>query len=674
MKRPFSATECERFVNDMLAHMTPLEKAGQLAFRAAPDPADQDAVESFARALRAGRIGGVRGISSREQSDAWQQLVQEETRLGIPLLFTRDIQSGFDTIFPTPATMCASFDPAALESAGKVIAQEAESHGVNWAFGPKVRLGGSPGEDSETFHAEQAELTAMLCSALIRGLQDEGGAGHLQALACLDLTSVPGGADRSFVDEALAMAKEAILAADVGSVAFHRTDEDTRRALDRAFARIARPGGYDGIVLAEWDALAHDATETENGGQFDTIPVDSLVEAVASGRISAVRLDDAVARVLRAKFRLGLFSKELSGNRTRPGSGLPTPVHNREVALNLARRSAILLRNEPALLPLDIDSGDILVVGSAASDRHLALAGRKGIAASVIDGLEQLGIPHRYVPGLALRSNGTPQDRMIDADRMAIGMASEAAKRAGTLIVVLPTDSKGVLGEAQHQLLTSLRGANPRIVLVTIGAQAVDPDIAGEPLSCILHAGEPGSMGGHAIAELIAGDASPSAKLPYALPAAGDQTALPFGHGETYADFALTGVAIQLGHNRIVVSGELRNVGDRDSTETVQLYANRRIEGASGETMKKLIRFTRHHLRPGQRETLLYSIDREDIGIEDESGRYQVFAGQYDVFIGTSSARGVSETVSLSEEIADAMARGEQGGGSHPMAGGRRSA
>lgn len=668
-----SAAECERFVADMLAHMTLLEKVGQLAFRAAPDPSDQDATETFARALRAGRIGGVRAIGSREEAERWQQVAQEQTRLGIPLLFSSDVQTGFDTVFPTPATMCASFDASAVEHAGKVIAQEAEGHGVNWLIGPKLTIGSSVAAESETFQAEHPQLAALLASAQVRGLQDRSDTTHPPLLACLDLIADRGPAERIAM-QARAAAWEAISSAQVGAITFHRTIDEARRQLEETFSNLTRRGLYDGIVLSDWDSLASAATGSGSEFQHDTMPVDSLVEAVSAGAIPTTRLDDAVARVLRAKFRLGLFAKELSGSSTVRRGGLPTPVQNREVALGVARRAAILLRNQPALLPLGIDSGEILVVGSAAGDRHLPLAGRKGVASSVIDGLEQLGIPHRYVPGLALRHDGTSHGRMIDADRMAIGMACEAAKRAGTLIVVLGAGKSGALGEAQRQLLTSLSGANPRIVLVTLGAKAVDPVVGGAPLPAVIHAGELGAMSGHAIAELLTGEASPSGKLPYELKPESDAPGLPFGHGETYADFALTGAAFQIAPSGIVVSAELRNVSEREGSEAIQLYVTRRSNVQADDGAMQLIALSRHHLRPGERTGVSFQLGREEIGIEQGFGQFRVDAGEYEFFLGVSQTRGTAETVFIDEELAAAMTRGGKSGGSHPLASGRRRA
>lgn len=661
--------DCERFVSDMLAHMTLLEKAGQLAIRQAPDPENPEAAESFTRALRAGRVGIVRGIADHAQAQAIQQMAQEETRLGLPLLFTGRIGSGFDTLFPEPATMAASFDPEALAKAGQVIASEAADKGINWGLGPDICLGEGCASHGEAFHADHDRLASILAAAFIDGLQGSHDKDGAAILACLDLAQSHSKGGEQVHEAALALCSDVIARSDVGAIALHRLSEGTRTAIAPHLVKVSRPGGFDGIVLPEWDALASEASFSMEGMSHSSMPVDSLVEAVTTNRISEQRFEDAVARVLRAKYRLGLFGQALSGRLATSRTKVPMPAHNREVALDLARRCAVLLRNMPATLPLGIDSGEILIVGPAASDRHISLSGREGLAASVIDGLEQLGVPHRYVPGLALRNNGTPVDRLIDADRMAIGMACEAAKRAGTVVVVLPTGESAALGEAQQQLLTSLSRSNEQTVLVTIGKTAIDPVVEGKFLPSVLHAGELGAMGGHAIAELLTAEASPSGKLVHGLPGTKDRPGLPFGHGETYADFALTDLALDFDSGRIRVSGALRNVGAREGTETAQLYVRNLSENGA---KPRLVDIARVSLRPGERQYLSFEITREDIGGRTSGSTFSVANGEYEIFLGTSMVRGISETAVIDEEFARAMAQ-DDGSGPSPHTG-RRTA
>ena len=656
MSRSVTDTERERVVSDLVAIMTPMEKAGQLAVLDAPRPDDRDGMDLLARDLREGRVGTVRGIANREQADFLQLVAQNESRLGIPLLFPTETGTGFGTIFPTAFAASSSWDMDALAAAEAVIANEGETMGFNWALSPEIALTSPDGEVLQHTCGEESLLAARIAAARVRGLQS--GEAH-PTLACLELTD---GATDARAHLTIALA--AIGGARVGSIAFDGMTGEARTRIERAFSFLKGPGGYDGIFLSEWEAIIRELTEEEIRADRRGIPVDLLSNAIESGQIGRDRIDDAVARVLRAKFRLGLLSAAHAAPFGRSASALPTPVHNREVALDLAKRCAILLRNEPELLPLGIDSGDLLLVGSAAGDRHTPLAGRAGIASSVIDGLEQLGIPHRYVPGLALRENGDSSDHMITADSMAIGMASEAAKRAGTIVMVLSVNGNGEIGEANGKLLSALFAANPNVVLLTLGARPIDPVVNGKRLPSILHAGQLGTMSGHAIAELLTGEACPSGKLSITLPGPDGGPGIPFGHGLTYADFALTNLTYELGRDRVYAYADLRNLSEREGVETVQLYLRRLAEPGEKPVAGRmpLADFQRVRLRPGEREMLTFELGRDEIGEYSEDGRFHVEPGKFELFLGLSSHRGLACEFELSAEIARAMA----GTGVHP--------
>ncbi|WP_160726947.1 glycoside hydrolase family 3 C-terminal domain-containing protein [Qipengyuania vulgaris] len=659
MIQPATDTECQRLIADLLVYMSPLEKAGQLTMRPAPPADDQGEMERLATEVRAGRIGSISGIQNHEQADYFQNVAQTQSRLGIPLLFPAETGTGIDTIFPTAFAGSSSWDMNAIEASEAAIAQEADQRGINWAFSPEVILSNAREAPADTC-GQDTHLAASIAAARIRGLQQADTRGAFTLLSCLDLSAVVASRGKEgnavWPTRALEIALAAIRDANVGSIAIGATDGDTKREVDMAFGFLKGPGGFDGIWLSEWDELAGELTASEIAGLREGMSADLLVSAIDQGLISSERLDSMVSRVLRAKFRLGLLRAALSSSLPRQASTLPTPIHNREIALELARRSPVLLRNEPPLLPLGIDAGDILLVGPAASDRSAPLAGREGIAASIIDGFEQLGVPHRYVSGLALRGGGTAPGDMIAADRMAIGMAIEAAKRAGTVVLALAGTASGELGEANEQLMYALSAANPRLVLVTMGPRPIDPRISGRSLPCILHAGQLGTMSGHAIAELLTAESSPSGKLSMGIFSPDGAVMLPFGHGHTYADFALTDFTIELGRDRFYAIAQLHNTGTCEGTETVQLYIARRTvdDGVPSKHMP-LADFQRVRLRPGERETLTIEIGREELGAHQPDGSFRIEGGTFDVFLGLSSERGIAGRITLSEQMARAM-------------------
>ena len=644
-------SECERLVADLLGYMTPLEKAGQLAVRPAPALEDRDALDRLVDDIRNGHAGIVHSVADREQADFLQRVAREETRLGIPLLFPGNPARGFATVMPGPLAIAASWDPDCVERAEAVVAQEALSRGFNWALSPEIELARPDAPLTTNSSSEDIHLAATIAIARIRGLQGAATGSEASLLACLDLAALLPRGDAAGSDPVplLRLACAAISAGDVASISLGRFANGQRAEAQRLLRVLNAPGGFDGIMLSQWQDMAQALGEQSSDPASEGVDCHRLVDAIASGAMDTRILDDAVGRVLRVKFRHGLLRAALAGPALRSSKALPTPVHNRETALQLARRCPVLLRNDPALLPLGIDSGDILLVGPAASDRRLAMGEAPGIAASVIDGLEQLGIPHRYVPGLALRDSSSPAGQMIAADAMAIGMANEAAKRAGTVILVLANDETGGFSDAEQALLDAIANANPRLVVVNIGPRPVDPAPGGKPIASLLQAGQLGLMGGHAIAELIAGEFAPCGKLPLAIAASGKSAGLPLGHGLTYADFALTNLAIERSRDRLLASVDLRNVGEREGTEVVQLYVRR------GGALQ-LSDFQRLALSPGQRETLVFELGRDELGCYRFDGSFHVETGPLQLFVGLSKERGMASEVEIDAELARAMA------------------
>ena len=638
-------TECERLVADLLAMMSAQEKRGQLNIRDVPSPDDREGLERLRSEIALGAVGGLRGIANREQADALQEAAHENSRLGIPLLFLTETGTGIDTIMPIPLSTASSWDFDAVEKAEAVIAQEARACGFNFAFAPRIALHANGGPVHGGHCGSEAHLAGGMAAARIRGLQSDM-AHAAGLLSCIDLTDCLPDPNPQSAASFLRICDDATRKSRVGAIAYEASSPEQRSGTRRALSFLQGPGGFDGMILSQGEGPQ--SLDSDLAG----------IKRDGSSSFDNDALEDAAARVLRAKFRLGLLSAAHASGRIAPSAKLPTPVHNREAALDFAKRCAVLLRNEGRLLPLGIDSGEVLVVGSAASDRRTPLGGRGGLAASVIDGLEQLGIPHRFVPGLALRQGDGGHERVIAADDMAIGMACEAAKRAGTVIFVQAGTQENLLGEADRRLLSALLTANPRIVLITLGPVPMDPLVDRRVVPCILHAGQLGTMSGHAIAEVLSGEAAPSAKLPIAIPAVDGSDGLPFGHGLTYTEFALAGLTIDHDRNGVTVAVDLRNIGERDGVETVQLYLGR--ENADVQPMR-LADFQRVRLRPGTCETLSFALGRDELGSFDQDGRFSVEAGEFRLFVGQNAAQGIAGRFELSEAMARTLASGGSG-------------
>lgn len=656
----------ERFVEDLLEYMTLEEKAGQLALYSDMDTAKGDKQGGRSHCidqLRRGLVGGIVGAFNAGEIARFQRIAIEEARLGIPLFIVAETGTGLRTHVPHPISAAASWDPDAVEAAETLIADEAASAGINWAMSPTLST--SSPEKSQDFASSAGEsplLAQRMAVARIRGLQSSGDERRRRILACLQFAngssdSQPArrGAVADHTDEAARLVLSTLEDADPGSALIET--RSATRSLRKSpspdpLAYLSSPAGFAGIMLSDWIDLAERSGQHGAASGFLGLSVERLVAAVNDGRIAASAIDDAVRRVLAAKFDLGLFRQ---AHHDTPRS----PATIRDPALDLARKSIILLRNDPALLPLTVDSGELLVVGSAARDRTLPLGGAAGEAASVIDGLDELGIVHKFAPGLALRQDGMAISRMVDADRMAIGMAGEAARRSRTVVAVMGASGANPgqpLGEAQRTLLESLRAANPRLILVTLGDHAFDPDVSGSPLPCVLHAGLLGTRSGHAIAEVLSGDREPVGRLPYVLRGSSGEERLPFGHGLTYTDFALTELSLELAGDRVIASAVLRNAGERDGSEVVQLYV-RKI--TADQTQQQILRdFRRVRLAEGEAERIAFEIGAEHLAYYGPDARPAVAAGSYEISLAVNARRGQSGEIVIPQAVADAMTSG----------------
>ncbi|MBX7483400.1 glycoside hydrolase family 3 C-terminal domain-containing protein [Qipengyuania qiaonensis] len=651
-----NAAERERFVEDLLDIMSTEEKIGQLVLRPVPAQGDTSDTRYLRDQLKRGQLCGLVGSGSQVELAKFRRIAIEETRLGIPLLIADELGRGDTVVMPSPFALSASWAPDIVENATRIIAGEARDAGKNWLLGPDVSLSSWPTEAdiSSTWSASEL-LARSLASASVRGIQHDDGSDE-GSLACLRVD------DASWTNRRMphTIAEKFRLVAGVlresqpASVAL---DPVTQDAFDiggdadgPAFS-IGGPGGYEGIDLAEWGEVARGAGQDSRRAPYVGLSVGAVMAALNEGRITALQIDDAVRRVLGAKYDLGLFRAD--GPDERP-SRSQTPRDARTVALDAALHSIVLLRNEPALLPLSVDSGAILVVGLAATDRSLPTAQANRDGASLIDGLDALGLRHKYVPGLALREerDQSQSGRLVNADRMAIGMASEAARRSRTVIVVLGETDE--LGEAQQTLLEALRVANGNVVLVTLGSRPLDPDIGGEKLPCVLHAGQLGTTSGHAIAQVLAGKFAPCGRLSIGLIDKG-RTGLSLGHGLGFSEFALEDHSAELGHDRVVVSTVLHNVGDREGLETVQLYLKR--PAGRGYGRSELSDFQRVSLLAGESRRLLFEIGGNQLGRFERNGKFVIDPGSYMVAVGLSEGQAHAAEISIPPALAQAMGK-----------------
>jgi len=336
------AAERERFVEDLLAIMSVEEKAGQLALERAPDPAEFEAIDRVRSQLRRGQLSGLVGPGSPAEFAALQSMAIEETRLGIPLLYAATPGRGETVIMPSPFALAASWAPEVVERAARIIAAEARDRGKNWLLGPSVALSTShTDKDLSASWGASGLLARCLASATVRGLQFEDQDGG-SMLACLRVddpswTGRRGGAH--LPADQLRLIAGVLRESPPASVALGRiaSSLDNGGQSTSATFAIGGPGGFEGIDLAEWTEIATAAGQDLTGAPYADISVGAVVAAVADGRVTPLQLDDAVRKVLGAKYDLGLFRSagpEESQTPTLSAAGART------VALLTLRRSS----------------------------------------------------------------------------------------------------------------------------------------------------------------------------------------------------------------------------------------------------------------------------------------------------------------------------------------------
>ena len=703
----------EAFVDSVLAGQTLEEKLGQLAqYRGRGTPTGPQVPEGGEAEIRSGRVGSFLGVHGAAYTREMQRLAVEESRAGIPLLFAHDVIHGFRTLFPVPLAEAASWDVAAVERGARIAAVEAAAAGLHWTFAPMVdiardarwgRIVEGAGEDPY--------LGSAMAAARVRGFQGTDLRDSLTILATAKHFVAYGGAeagrDYNTVDVSERTLREiylppfrAAVAAGAESVmgAFNEVNGIPMHANDRLNNGVLRAEwGWDGLYVSDYTGvmeliphgIARDSTHAGILAITAGVDVDMvsgiysrhLPAAVRAGRIAEGVVDEAVRRVLRAKYRLGLFEDPYRYSDVgREQRMMLAPAHLAE-ARALARASMVLLRNEPhagaPLLPLRKDLGTIAVIGTLAEDRRSALgswaaAGRIEDVIPVLDGIRQ-AVPNTNV----LYAPGAP----VEAEDTSGFAEAERVTRAADVVILVLGEHQDMSAEARNRTSLDLPGAQLRlaqrihatgkpIVVVLMNGRPLSIPWLAEHVPAILEAWYLGVQMGPAVADVLLGDYNPGGKLPVSFPRAVGQEPLyynhkntgrppaeqerytskfidvhwtplyAFGHGLSYtrfeySDLRLSGTRIPA-TDSLTVRVDVTNAGDRAGDEVVQLYVRDEV-GSVTRPVRELRGFQRITLRPGETRTVSFTLRPEDLAFYDRELRRIVEPGHFTVWVGTSS-------------------------------------
>ncbi|CAM5637060.1 putative Periplasmic beta-glucosidase [Streptomyces afghaniensis 772] len=691
-------------VRDLLSRMTLREKAGQLnqrmygwdAYRRTPDGRFELTDALYAETERFAGLGALYGLL---RADAWsgvdhatgsgagdgaelahlvQRHVVERSRLGIPALFVEEVPHGHmaldGTVLPVNLAVGATWDPGLYERAAAHAAAELRARGGHVALVSALDIARDPrwGRTEECF-GEDPYLAARLTEALVRGMQGAPAEYFPADKAPVVLKHFAGqgatvGGRNSAESELglrelheihLPAARAGVRAGAAAVMAAYNEVDGLPCSGNRALLHelLRERWGFQGLVMADGLAVDRLARITGDKVSAGALALNSGVDlslwdegfthleaAVERGLVSEAALDEAVARVLRLKFRLGLFEQPYRA------SPLPSPAVGRDLSTAVARAAVTLLRNDHGVLPISPATVSRIAVLGPHADTVAHQLGdytapqRPGTGTSVLDGLRKLapaGVDIRHARGCALTGgdlSGIPEaiDRAAACDVAVLVLGGSSARSAGTgfdangaarTVVSEMTCGEGVdlaglrLGDAQYALLDAVVATGtPTVVVLVQGRPHVVPDTA----AALLTAWYPGPWGGEAIAEVLLGLAEPAGRLPVSVPRSAaqlpvyynhkdteyggyvDDSAEPlhsFGHGLSYTSFAY-GPPRLSGH---AVEADVTNTGRRHGRSVAQLYL-RRLRTPVWPRTLELHGFRAVDLAPGETRTVTFPL------------------------------------------------------------------
>ena len=731
-------------VSDLLGRMTLAEKLAQLGSYWSHEILDHEVFDEAKATELIGlgigqitRLAGATNLGQRDVaalSNQIQRFALEKTRLGIPVIVHEECLHGLlareSVCFPQSLGQAAAWDPDLVREMATRLGRELRAAGAHQVLAPIFDITRDPrwGRVEETY-GEDPYLVAVLGAAYVHGLQDAGGptqhviatgkhmVGH--GLPEGGLNHAPSHIGGRELDDAFLFPFEAaVREAGIRSMMHAYDDVDGLPCVASRFLLtdvLRDRWGFDGMVVSDYfgvDEIIGSHRMTQDRSEAAAMALEAgvdvelptfaffagpLAAAVASGRVSEATVDAAVARVLRAKFELGLFEDPF----VQPDAAVLPYAEDRLLAREIARRSIVLLANDGSL-PLRPGLRTVAVIGpNADSARNLlgdyahaahieALLEMGGFGTALPDGLtvvDELAGRATILDAIRGRFDGSTELRfaagcgIMDGDDAGIQAAVDAARGADMAIVVVGERSgltkDCTCGEArdrmdiglpgrQNELVLAVAATGTPVVLVLVAGRPLAVESAAAKCAAIVHAWVPGEEGPEAIADILFGAANPGGKLPITVPRHSGQIPIyyghkpsggksnwqgpyvdgsneplwPFGFGLSYTRFEIRDLALD--RPSLAVDGEFEasvvvaNVGEREGDEVVQLYL-RDEEASVTRPVKELRGFRRVHLAAGEARTVRFRISVEQLAFTGVDGRLRIEPGRTTVMAGSSS-------------------------------------
>lgn len=714
--------DIDKSVDSLMRLMTLEEKVGQLhqitSDFAATGPITKDGEKQDR--VRQGRVGSYLNVTGADRTRSLQEIAMQ-SRLKIPLLFAQDVIHGFRTIFPLPLAEAASWDLGAIELSARIAAKEAAAAGIHWTFAPMVDISRDPrwGRVMEGA-GEDTYLGSQIARARVKGFQGKAIGDTDAVMACakhfIAYGAAEGGRDYNTTDMSWRRMYEVYLppfkaAMEAGVASFMNSFNDINGIPATGNSYLLRKllkgdWGFPGIVVSDWGSVgemvnhgyAADLKDAAKKALIAGCDMDMesraytahLEELAGKGEVSIQLLDDAVRRILKKKFELGLFQDPYRFSNAAREKSIWNEQSHLEAARDIAKKSIVLLKNDAPgkgknpLLPLsNYANKKIALIGPLVK----AIGDNNGFwsyswpddsirVVSLWRGMvEYLGSANqlRYAKGCEIA--GTDTSGFAYARKMA----------AQSDIVILSIGESAVMsGEAKSRSNIHLPGMQEQLVkeMVATGKPVVVLISAGRPLvfnwiadnvPAIVYTWWLGTEAGHAICDVLFGKYNPSGKLPMTFPRTEGQIPIyynhfstgrpfkndndnnyvtaykdlpnspkyPFGYGLSFTQFAYG--KIRLNADSINPDQQLRvtipvtNTGSYSGEEVVQLYLQD-ITASLVRPVRELKAFRKIKLSPGETKEVEFILTANDFSFYQEDLSFKAESGNFNLFIGGSSA------------------------------------
>lgn len=714
----------DQTVDELLKQMTLDEKLGQLNLLPAGDITTGQAMDTeVGGMIAAGKLGGIFNIKGREKIQELQKIAVEKTRLHIPLIVGMDVIHGYETIFPIPLALSCSWDLAAVERSARIAALEASSAGINWTYSPMVdiALDARWGRISEG-NGEDPYLGSLMGAAMVRGYQGDFSKPY-NIMACVKHYALYGaaesGRDYNTVDMShLRMYNQyfppykAAAQAGAGSFmsSFNLVDGQHATANKWLLTDVLRnQWKFDGFVVTDYASiaemqnhgfgdLAHNSALAINAGtDMDMCAygfLTTLKESVQKGLVSEATINQAVRRILEAKYKLGLFDDPYKFLSEKREKRFMYCDDNRKAAREIATETFVLLKNEGNILPLKKE-GKIALIGPLADTRD-NLTGTWCVAQdptkyrtlkegfeSVLKGKAQL----LYAQGCNIEADEALQ-RSVEMGKTIARVDNEKGKadalriaRQADVIVCAMGECADYSGESsarakldlpqcQMDLLKELCKLGKPVVLLNFAGRPTVMQWESENVPAIMNVWFGGSETPDAICDVLFGDKAPCGRLTVSMPKTTGQEPLyynhlntgrpvpdnnngfqkyasnftdvsngalyPFGYGLTYTTFKYGELKVTGSGRNFEASVTVTNTGSRAAYEVVQLYIHD-IYASIARPVAELKGFERIFLKPGETKTVTIPVNEESLTYYNSDGYIVFEPGDFEIMVGPNS-------------------------------------